>query len=135
VQKALIDDWRYATEDVSNRAMPRVTNSDGDPFSPTSDYFDIVTSDIDTLLSAIADIPGVEASEPRNKRPAFVITKANNAQSDEWNNTVIGTVLVSRRTLQHALINSPACFQRISKVSSDIASVRKWEAFKNSSKT
>jgi hypothetical protein len=99
VQKALIDDWRYATEDVSNRAMPRVTNSDGDPFSPTSDYFDIVTSDIDTLLSAIADIPGVEASEPRNKLPAFVITKANNAQSDEWNNTVIGTVLVDGKRL------------------------------------
>ena len=99
IQSALINEWRHAVDGLFNRPSSRLTNTDGDPFSPTTDYFDILSPDMSELLSRLAGTPGVEKSSPRGNQPAFVILREGNTKLKEWDNTVVGTIMIDRRRL------------------------------------
>lgn len=99
IQAALINEWRHAVETLFNRPLPRLTNTDGDPLSPTMDYFDILSPDMSELLSRLEGTPGVQKASPRGNQPAFVITREGNTKIKEWDNTIVGTITIDRRRL------------------------------------
>jgi hypothetical protein len=99
IQSEMIGQWRTEVEYLSNRPLPRLANTDGDPFSPTSDYFDIVTEDMSALLASISEMPGVAESQPRNNRRAFVVTKKGNPRMKELDNTMIATIMFHDKRL------------------------------------
>jgi hypothetical protein len=94
IQLELIDLWRSALDEMFARPMPTLTNTDGDPFSMTTDEYELLAPRGE-IVRAVQAIDGVEAPEEDGKDLVFVVAKSGNAQHKSWDNTVIGRIVLT----------------------------------------
>lgn len=93
VQLQLIDVWRA----LANRPVmpPTLTNTDGDPLVLTTDHFDVLADAERAVVARLATFPGaIEPEEGDDGSVVVTITKPGNATMKDWDNTIIGRVVI-----------------------------------------
>jgi len=84
---------------VLHQAPPAMQNTDGDPFVLTTDDYELLApyGDVSRRLETLA---GVQAPEYHGDETVFVVTKPGNAQHREWENTVVGRIVLTPSRLR-----------------------------------
>jgi SEC-C motif len=104
MQLDLIALWNTQVEEMQRRPPPVMHNTDGDLFVLTTDDFDLLAPR-DHVARRLETLEGVEGSEPDEGDVVFTITKPGNAKHRDWDNTVVGRIVVTPSRL-HVETNS-----------------------------
>jgi hypothetical protein len=97
IQLEMIDYWRMAAESLRDRPLPTLTNNEGDLFTFTTDYYDIVTTDRSLLLSRLALIPGAQDPEShgQNKDESSIVVIGHDRSGSAFGETVTGQIQIA----------------------------------------
>jgi len=98
LQLDLIFIWGDAVDDMRDRPLPVMQNTDGDPMQLTSDDFALVGSR-DAVARKLSAIEGAEEPEEEGGNTVFTVTKAGNVMNSSWNNTIVGRLVLSNTRL------------------------------------
>ena len=98
VQGWMIGEWRWLT---SRRGQqPTLSNTDGDPWTPTTDHLAFAPGDRGKVLAQLAGLEGANPPVTEGAETAVVITRAGNARNKAMENTVIGQINVTADRLR-----------------------------------
>lgn len=98
LQLDLIFIWGDAVDDMLERPLPVMQNTDGDPMQLTSDDFALV-GPRDAVARKLSAIEGAEEPEEEGGNTVFTVTKAGNVMNSSWNNTIVGRLVLSNTRL------------------------------------
>jgi hypothetical protein len=92
--------WNRALEEMENRPLPTLQNTDGDPLLFTTDKYRIVAGARDAVEHRLGALPGVNVEQEERGSSRFVFTRPGNKQHKSWENTVVGQASVSRSDMR-----------------------------------
>lgn len=96
--EVLIDVWLDAVEAMDDQPPPELRNTDGDPLLWTKDHFSIdpgARARVKELLAAIE----LAALDEDGDAIGITLMRAGNPMHPEWDNTVLGRVVITDRKL------------------------------------
>ena len=95
----LIDIWEEAIEEVENRPLPRLQNTDGDELLFVKDHYKLVGPKTRAAVeAALANLPDVHAPEPGERKRWYRVVR-DNPQGAATIDTIIATIAVKAREL------------------------------------
>jgi hypothetical protein len=102
VGRFLIAAWEEAVDDFDDRrAIPPVLhNTDGDPFAPTIDRFDLVAGAAPEVEARLTGLDGAAPEDADAPERCIVFSKPGNAMHHDLERTTIGTAWVSAGELR-----------------------------------
>ena len=99
VQLDLISLWNQQVDTMRQQPPPTMQNTDGDPLVLTTDDYELLAPH-DDVSRRLESFDGTEEPERDGDETVFVVTKAGNAQHPEWDNTVIGRIVLTPTRLR-----------------------------------
>lgn len=99
MQIDLMTIWTLTAIDMRVQPPPVLQNTDGDPFRQTTDDYALVARR-DDVAARLATLEGAQAEGDEGDAIVFVITKIGNALHRQWENTVVGRIVLSAARLK-----------------------------------
>lgn len=105
IQLSLITAWQMAVNELDRpKPMPKLCNTDGDPFLVTKDHFNFKPEERAAVLANLQEVEGAQKAEDDEEEDETEVafTKPGNSKTKGMDNTLIGRALVSgsRLTLE-----------------------------------
>jgi hypothetical protein len=98
IQLGLTFIWDLEVEGMLLRPPPELHNTDGDLLVLTRDEFDLLRPR-DEVAHTLASLDGAGEAEADQGELVFAISKPGNAMHRSWDNTIVGRIGVSERSL------------------------------------
>jgi len=91
--------WSAAVKAMREQRPPVLRNTDGDPLQLTRDAFALQAPGAEVALR-LASLPGVQEPEQTATGSVFTLVKVGNEVHRSWDNTVLGTIVLSETGLR-----------------------------------
>lgn len=99
LQLDLIALWNLQVDALRRQPPPTMQNTDGDPLVLTTDDYELLAPHGD-VSRRLESVDGAQEPERHSGETVFVITKPGNAQHREWENTVVGRIVLTPNRLR-----------------------------------
>jgi len=99
----IVATWKAAVEAYVERRSkpPRLTNTDGDPFLQTVDYYRFAPADRAAIEAAVGALKNTfPVEEHDDGTHSIVFFKTGNRMHEDWENTTIGVVVTTENELR-----------------------------------
>ncbi len=92
--------WGAAARAMDERPLPTFANTDGDPLLLTTDQFRIPPGRREEVEGRLGAGEGVEIDSAQSGGTRFTFTRPGNTRIKSWENTVVGSALISGDALR-----------------------------------
>lgn len=99
VDRLLITAWELVADELENRPLPQLRNTDGDEILFTIDRFTIASGAQVQVEARLKSLDGVEVSDD-DHGVLITFTKPGNKKHKDWENTIIGRADLTGRELK-----------------------------------
>jgi hypothetical protein len=98
-QLDLIELWQLGVQELLDRPLPVIRNTDGDPLLLTRDDFALLGPPTEVARQLLS-LPGIQPPEREGNDTVFTVVKAGNAMHRSWDNTITGRIVLSSDRLR-----------------------------------
>lgn len=99
IQLAIVALWNAGVWRLRTQPPPVMQNTDGDPFVLTTDDFELLVPR-DRVARRLRSLEGAMEPEADRHDIVFVVTKEGNARHSQWDNTIIGRIVLGTKRLR-----------------------------------